>query len=109
MPVFTLMIQGNTTVITNFIDVTTKLRRDPAHLLKYLTKEFAVPTNIDGKRAILNSKFREEQINKRLKNYIDEYVLCNECGKPDTSMIIFEGAKYKRCEVCGARAPVRTL
>jgi len=109
MPTFAILVQGNTTILTNFADVAAKLRREPQHLMKYMTKEFAVPTNFDGKRLILNSKFRDEQINQRLKNYTEEYVLCHECGKPDTALITFEGVKYKRCEVCGARAPVKTL
>ena len=37
MPVFEAFVQGNQTIIQNFIDVTTALRRDEKHLMKYLS------------------------------------------------------------------------
>ncbi len=109
IPKFKGFVEGKTTVITNFKEVSESLRRDAAHIIKFLTKELATPINYDGKRAILQGKFRLDQLNSRLEAYAKEYVLCNECGKPDTSIITFEGVKYKRCEACGAKAPVKQL
>ena len=108
-PEFRVIVQGRQTIIQNFIAVVEILRRKPQHLLKYISKEFAVPASLDDKRVIIQGKFRQPQVNSRLKNYIDEYVLCNECGRPDTQLITFEGHKYKQCEGCGARSPVKTL
>ncbi len=109
MPKFRSFIEGKTTVITNFKDVVSTLRRDPQHLLKFLNRELATPAHYDGRRAILQGRFKEEQLNARLTAYVKEYVLCKECRKPDTELIVFEGVKYKRCEACGARAPVKPL
>ncbi len=109
IPKLEVMIHGKQTIIRNLNEVAGKLNRDPAHLLKYFSKELAVPSVFDGKRGILQGRFREDVLNKKLEDYVKEFVLCNECGKPDTVFIIFEGVKYKRCEVCGARSPVRTI
>jgi translation initiation factor 2 subunit 2 len=109
IPVFSSFIEGNQTIVKNINEVADKLRRDQKHIIKYLSKEFAVPTNFDGKRLILNGRFREDALNQRLNTYVSEFVICNECKKPDTSLISFEGVKYKRCEVCGARSPVIQL
>ena len=109
MPVFITFIQGKQTIIKNLSEVANKLRRDPNHLLKYVSKELAVPGTFDGKRGSLNGKFKDDLMQSRLKKYIDEFVMCNECKKPDTELINFEGIKYKRCEVCGARAPVKAI
>lgn len=109
MPAFKSFVQGKQTVIQNFGEVADILRRDPNHLLKFITKELATVGNQDGKRAKFQGKFREDQINQRLKAYIEEFIICNECKKPDTQLITFEGVKYKRCEVCGARAPVKAI
>jgi translation initiation factor 2 subunit 2 len=108
-PRFVSMLQGSQTFINNFSEVADALRRDPKHLLKYVVKELATAGNCDGKRGILNGKFRDEQLNAKLDAYITEFVICKECKKPDTDLIVFEGIKYKRCEVCGARAPVKQV
>jgi len=102
-------MQGSQTIVKNFTDAANALRRDPQHMLKFISKELATAGNVEGSRAILQGKFKEEQLNARLTAYIKEYVLCNECKKPDTTLTVFEGAKYKRCEVCGARAPVKSI
>ena len=108
-PKFETMVQGNQTFIKNLSDVASVLRRDPNHLLKFVAKELATAGNFDGKRGILQGKFKEDQLNSRLDVYIIEYVICNECKKPDTDLMVYEGAKYKRCEVCGARSPVEQV
>ena len=108
-PKFMSMVQGNQTFIRNFGDVADALRREPYHLLRYMAKELATSGNIDGKRGILQGKFRDVQLNSRLDGYLKEFVMCTECKKPDTALITFEGAKYKRCEVCGARSPVEQV
>jgi len=109
MPIFSSFIQGRQTIVRNFSEVANILRRDPNHLLKYISKELATAGNFDGRRITLQGKFRDNQLNSRLNNYVKEYVICNECHKADTEIITFEGSKYKRCEVCGARAPVKQI
>ncbi len=108
-PKFQSLVQGNQTFIKNFNEVAAALRREPNHLLRFIAKELATAGNYDGKRGILNGKFREDQLNMKLDSYIVEFVICRECKKPDTGLITFEGTKYKRCEVCGARSPVEQV
>ena len=108
-PKFQSLVQGNQTFIKNFSDVAVALRREPNHLLRFIAKELATAGNYDGRRGILNGKFREDQLNLKLDAYISEFVICRECKKPDTELIAFEGIKYKRCEVCGARSPVEQV
>lgn len=108
-PEFISFIQGSQTVVRNFVDVAETLRRDPRHLFKYITRELATAGVIENKRLVLQGKFREDVLNKKLTDYIKEYVLCRECQRPDTSIVEIEGVKHIRCEACGARAPVRPL
>ncbi len=102
-------IQGGKTVIKNFKKIANKLRRNPKHLLKYLAKELATSGNLEGDQASLKGKFKSYQIKNKLSNYIKEYVICEECGKSDTNLTNFKGTKYKRCEACGARSPVKEI
>lgn len=108
-PSFSSFVQGNKTIISNFVQVAETLRRDAQDILKYLSKELAAPGNVDAKRALFSSKFNEKQLNARLDSYINEYVLCNECHRPDTDLIMFEGHRYKQCQGCGARSPVKSI
>ncbi len=106
MPEFQAFIEGSVTIVPNFVDVATDLRRDPKHLMKYLSKESATLANIENKRLVMKGKFREKLLNERLNKYAKEYVLCKECGKPDTSLIEQGENQFMRCEACGARSPV---
>ena len=76
------------------------MKKEPIFLDKHALQSNYTPKDVP---------YREDQINQRFKNYIDEFVICNECKKPDTQLITFEGVKYKKCEVCGARAPVKAI
>lgn len=109
MPSFESFIQGKETVIKNFGNVANYLRRDPNHLMKFLFKELATVGNFDGSRLVLKGRFKDEELNKRLEFYVKTYVLCSECGKPDTHLVYQDGVLFIRCEACGARAPVPVI
>ena len=103
------MIQGNQTIIKNFGEILEKLRREPKHLMKFLTKELAAPGSTDGTRAIFQGKFSQRIIQGKLENYVKEYVLCKVCGKPDTKLIKEDRIEMMKCEACGARSAVRRI
>ena len=108
MPVVDTLLQGNKTFIKNFDFIAGKLRRDPRMLVKYFTKELAIPATIEGQRLVLHGKFTDRVLNDRLKAFTETFVICKECRKPDTK--ITEGEHGRRmlvCEACGARAPVK--
>ena len=108
MPIIDSFSEGNKTIIKNFEFITNKLRRDPKMLIKFYTKELAVPISQEGPRLVLQAKFSDRALNDRLRLFVDLYVLCKECGKPDTNIVEREhGSKMLVCEACGARAPVK--
>ena len=85
------------------------LNRDPQHLLKFLMRELGTAGNIEGQRAILQGKFTHYLINERIEDYVDKYVICHECNRPDTR-IIREGRIFiLKCAACGATAPLKSL
>ncbi|WP_296853244.1 translation initiation factor IF-2 subunit beta [uncultured Methanobrevibacter sp.] len=89
-------IQGNRTFIKNFKDVAEG-------------RELGTAGNIEGQRAILQGKFTHYLINERIEDYVDKYVICHECNRPDTR-IIREGRIFLlKCAACGATAPLKTL
>lgn len=108
LPVADVFQQGNQTIIKNFEIIVQKLRRDPKDISKYMSKELAVPSSVSNKRLILFGKFNSRFVNEKLQDFVKRYVLCPECGKPDTKLIEPErGVKQLVCEACGARSTAR--
>ena len=56
VPVAIIEIQGNKTLVKNFSDMLTSLRRDSNHFSKFLMKELATPGNVQGSVLILQRK-----------------------------------------------------
>lgn len=101
-------IQGNRTIISNFIQIASTLRRDVDHLLKYVLKELATPGEIKRSGAlILGTKVPASRINEKIRQYANEFVLCFECGKPDTKMEKEGVLTYMKCTACGAKNIVK--
>ncbi|MBI4452992.1 translation initiation factor IF-2 subunit beta [Candidatus Woesearchaeota archaeon] len=97
-------IQGNRTVISNFLQIAASLRREVDHLLKYVLKEIATPGEIKKSGAlILGTKIPASRINDKIRQYANEFVLCFECGKPDTQIIREGELTYMKCSACGAK------
>ncbi|MFP4171173.1 MAG: translation initiation factor IF-2 subunit beta [Methanomassiliicoccales archaeon] len=101
-----ILQEGKQTVIRNFGDIADALRRDPDHLLHYLLRELGAPGTIDGKRAILKAKLSPKQIRDRIENYTETWVVCSECGRPDTRIVKDGRVLVIECEACGAHRPV---
>ena len=101
-------IQGNRTVISNFLQIASALRRDVNHFLKYVLKELATPGEIKKSGAlIMGTKVPASRINDKIRQYANEFVLCFECGKPDTKLEK-EGELVKmKCTACGAKNVVK--
>ena len=101
-------IQGNRTIITNFIQIASTLRREVEHLLKYVLKELATPGEIKKSGAlILGTKVPASRINDKVRQYANEFVLCFECGKPDTKIEKEDSLTYMKCTACGAKNIVK--
>ena len=98
--------EGKTTFIKNFIDIAETLRREPQHLLQFLLRELGTPGTIEGRRAILKAKISTSQINDKIRTYAETFVICSECGRPDTKMVKEDRTLILECEACGAHRPV---
>jgi translation initiation factor 2 subunit 2 len=100
-------IEGNKTIITNFNQIIDKIRRDESHFLKFLLKGVASVGKKDNDRLILGSKVSSSSINQKIKEYVDKYVICPDCGRPDTKLEKEKDFVYLKCQACGAKHYVR--
>ncbi len=98
--------EGKTTVVRNFGDIVDALRREPEHLVQYLLRELGTPGHVEGRRLILKAKLAPQQITDRIMSYTETFVLCSECGRPDTHINKEGRILILECEACGAHRPV---
>jgi translation initiation factor 2 subunit 2 len=99
--------EGNVSVFENFQAVRRTLDRDEDHLMKFLQDELGTSGHIDESgRARLTGDFGQTRLADAIEEYTDEYVLCSECGLPDTHLTREQGALILTCDACGARSAV---
>lgn len=101
-------IQGNKTIISNFMQIASTLRRKHEHLLKFILRELATPGEIRRNLVIFGRKLSASQINEKIYKYVQEFVLCKECGKPDTKLTREGSFTYLKCQACGAKYIVKS-
>ena len=107
VPEPTLRTEGNVTVVENFQEILEAIGRSAEHLLKYLQDEFGTSAQIDDRgRARLTGEFSESRMQEKVDAYVDQYVICPECGLPDTHLTREQGAELLECDACGARSSV---
>ncbi len=107
IPTPKIMIEGKTTILDNFSNIADTLNRDPDHLMKYLTREMGTAGKLDGMRAIFQGRFSTEQLKTTIKSYVDEYVICSECNRPDTQLVKMDRVIVLKCAACGGHRPVK--
>lgn len=100
--------EGKKTIITNFTHITSYLRRNPEHFQKFMLKELAASGQREGDRLVLNNTVPSAKINQKVEQYVKEFVLCAQCGKPDTELIKEDRLSFVKCLACGAKHSVRS-
>lgn len=100
--------EGKKTILTNFFQIVDYLRRNPEHFQKFLLRELATSGQRDGERLVLNNNVPSSKINQKIEQYVKEFVLCKECGKPDTELLKEDRLSFVHCLACGAKHSVRS-
>jgi len=109
LPMVESIIQGKKTVINNINKIIDLLDRPQEHVIKYLAKELGTTGNMVGSRLILVGKFTPGNIGDKIRKYVEEFVKCSECGKPDTKLVKEGRITEIKCLACGAKRPIRTI
>ncbi|MEZ3142856.1 translation initiation factor IF-2 subunit beta [Halobaculum sp. MBLA0143] len=101
--------EGNTTVVENYQDIVDRLDRDEEAVLKFLQDELGTAAHIDESgRARLTGGFKQRRVGNALDAYTEGFVICPECGLPDTNLVTQRGAEMLRCDACGALSPTES-
>ena len=107
IPKVTGHLEGNKTLMTNFFAVCDQLHVEPEKFLKYLQRELAAPATLQGNRLVFGRKLHSSFINQKIEQYAKDFVLCKECGKPDTQLMKQERIYFLKCTACGAKHPIK--
>lgn len=106
-----IMIQtvGMRTTIANFKEIADALDRDPQHVIKFLTREMATAATFHDSRAIFQGKFRADSFERLLSRYLEGYVVCPVCKRPDTKIVKEKRLTFLVCNACGAKSSIKQL
>jgi translation initiation factor 2 subunit 2 len=99
--------EGNVTVYENFQSTLDRVGREQEHVLKFIQDELGTSAQIDESgRARLTGEFDQDRVEAVLDEYVDTYVICPECGLPDTNLPTEGDTERLHCEACGARSTI---
>jgi len=107
LPPVDVMWEGQKTFLRNFIEFPKVLRRDPDKILQYLSKEFAVPAERLGDKAMFIGKRDPEDFTRLFQIYVKDYVECPTCKSPDTKILKENRISFLLCEACGAKSTLK--
>jgi translation initiation factor 2 subunit 2 len=107
IPVVDVMWEGQKTFLRNFAEFPKILRRDPEKVLQYLSKEFAVPAERIGDKAMFIGKRDPQDFTRLFRIYLKDYVECPTCKSPDTRVVKENRIPFLICEACGAKSTIK--
>ena len=109
VPRVDIFYEGNTTVLKNFDKILSVINREADHLLKFFLGSVGTAGEVVGSRLIFQGKIPPKTIQDKLTEYVDAYVICSECSRPDTHLVKKESTNLIRCDACGAFRAVGSL
>jgi translation initiation factor 2 subunit 2 len=107
LPTVDIMWEGQKTFLRNFAEFPKILRRDPDKVLQYLSKEFAVPAERIGDKAMFIGKRDPDDFTRLFQIYVKDYLECPTCKSPDTKIIKENRITFLICEACGAKSTMK--
>lgn len=99
---------GIKTVIINISALALSLHRSPGEVTKHFGCELGAQTtyNESTDRAVVNGAHTDMVLQQTVHKYIQEFVLCPNCGLPETNYSFRNGCVVHRCMACGAKEMV---
>jgi len=112
-PPMLMRIGTKKTLWANFQDICKSMRRNPEHVFQFFMAELGTEGSIDGnQRLVIRGKYVPKYIESLLRKYIVEYVTCQMCRSPNTTLTRDSVSRlyFINCQDCGSSrsvAPIR--
>ena len=107
LPIVDVMWEGQKTYLRNFSEFPKVLRRDPDKVLQYLSKEFAVPAERLGDKAMFVGRRAPDDFTRLFQIYVKDYLECPTCKSPDTKILKENRISFLICDACGAKSTLK--
>jgi len=106
-----IRIEGKQTHIVNFKELVSALNRDPKDLARFLSKEVGSPYTFtsDGSKLIFTTLVKPSLVRSRVEKFINMYVICPICKRPDTKIEKRGRIWVLKCLACGAESPIKKI
>lgn len=119
MPKLLAKVEGNgngiKTVVPNMVEIARALSRPPSYPTKYFGCELGAQVQMDEKaeRFIVNGCHDAGKLQTLLFDFIDKFVLCSECGNPETHLKVKKKGKKdavieQKCVACGHQTAINS-
>jgi len=95
--------KNSKTILSNLTKIARQLYTTPEYVSKFFGSRFATVTGIDSKAKewFLKGRHTRRDLEERLEDFIDTFILCPSCETPETSIKAKKGIVKMRCYVCG--------
>ena len=89
------------TSFVNFFEISSNLNRNYQHFQSFILSELSTTGSIDSRQhLVLKGRFNYKHFEKIIKNYIKEYVICDQCKSRDTYLSFISRLTFLKCENC---------
>lgn len=97
----TIQNQKTKTAITNLDKISTDLSREPKMIIDYFKKKLGVSFTSKKGQYITPKIFTVNELEKCLREYTQDFVLCSVCSLPETDLSIDDnGNLQSKCKCC---------
>ena len=95
------------TTIFNLDEIAEDLNRSTELLIEFFKKKFSIPIEIKGDKIRTKKKMTAKDFDEALKYFIEYFVLCPNCKKPETELTSNNGIVELRCICCSHNGPIK--
>ena len=103
---------GKKTMLVNFASIVSVLNRTTEHVQSYINCEMATESSVDGNsRLVIKGKFNSRNLEKVLKKYISDYVMCDMCKSYETIIVkdSITRLSFINCDTCKSSKSVNPI
>ncbi|KAG6613851.1 Eukaryotic translation initiation factor 2 subunit beta [Phytophthora cinnamomi] len=100
------------TLWVNFQEICQMMHRSPEHVLQFTLAELGTEGSIDGnQRLVIRGRYVPKYIESLLRKYITEYVSCQMCRSPNTTLTRDSVSRlyFVHCQDCGSSRSVAAI
>ncbi|CCI50285.1 unnamed protein product [Albugo candida] len=100
------------TLWVNFQEICQMMHRNPDHVLQFTLTELGTEGSIDGnQRLVIRGRYVPKYIESVLRKYITEYVTCQMCRSPNTTLTRDSVSRlyFVHCQECGSSRSVSAI